>query len=49
MPTDGEWRQFLAEQVRRSSRLWFRLSFNILRETSLAEDACQQALLRAIW
>ncbi len=47
MPTDGEWRQFLAEQVRRSSRLWFRLSFNILRETSLAEDACQQALLRA--
>jgi RNA polymerase sigma-70 factor (ECF subfamily) len=47
MVSDGEWRQFLADQVRRSSRLWFRLAFNILREPSMAEDACQQALLRA--
>jgi RNA polymerase sigma-70 factor (ECF subfamily) len=47
MASDGEWRQFLADQVRQSSRLWLRLAFNILRDPTLVEDACQEALLRA--
>jgi RNA polymerase sigma-70 factor (ECF subfamily) len=41
------WDLLLAEQLRHNGRLYFRLAHNILRDTSMSEDMCQQALLRA--
>lgn len=42
-----EWKQLLAEQARQHHRLYFRLAYGILRDVQAAEDACQQAFLKA--
>jgi RNA polymerase sigma-70 factor (ECF subfamily) len=44
--SDEQWRELLADQVRQHARLWFRLAYDILRDSHAAEDVCQQALLR---
>lgn len=44
-PTD--WDRLLSEQIRQNGRFFFRLAHNVLRDAQLAEDVCQQALLRA--
>lgn len=44
---DGVWEQVLADQLRQHSRLFFRLAYGILRDASAADDACQQAFLKA--
>jgi RNA polymerase sigma-70 factor (ECF subfamily) len=41
------WNQLLADQVRRHSRLFFSLAYDVLGDVQAAEDACQQALLKA--
>src|SRR4051812_44720395 len=43
----ADWHQLLADQVRQNGRFFFRLAHNVLRDAQLAEDVCQQALLRA--
>ena len=44
---EQQWRVLLSEQFSQSSRLLYRLAFGILRDATAAEDACQQALLKA--
>lgn len=44
---DGGWRTLLSEQFSQSGRLLYRLAYGILRDAPAAEDACQQALLKA--
>lgn len=41
------WEAVLSDQVRRSSRLLFKLAYGILRDAAAAEDICQQAFMRA--
>jgi len=43
----ARWRQSLAAQVKTSGHLCFRVAFGILRDSVAAEDACQQAYLKA--
>ena len=45
--SDAEWRHLLAGQVRQHARLWFRLAFDVLRDAHVAEDVCQQAMMKA--
>lgn len=45
--TDEDWRDLLEMQAREHSGLFFKLAYGVLRESSAAEDACQQALLSA--
>jgi RNA polymerase sigma-70 factor, ECF subfamily len=50
--SDGEdqqalWRSALCEQVRLQARLLFRVAFGLLRDAAAAEDACQQAFMKA--
>jgi RNA polymerase sigma-70 factor (ECF subfamily) len=45
--SDHDWRQLLADQIRQHARLWFRLAHDILRDAHVAEDVCQQALMKA--
>lgn len=40
--------ELLAEQVREHGRLFFRLAYGVLRDEQAAEDACQQAILKAL-
>lgn len=44
---DTTWGPLLAEQIKANGRLFFRLAFGILRNSSAAEDACQQAFSKA--
>jgi len=44
---NSEWDRLLSEQIRQNGRFFFRLAHNVLRDAQLAEDVCQQALLRA--
>ena len=44
---DAQWRSLLAEQIGQSHRLLYRLAYGILRDPAAAEDACQQALVKA--
>ncbi|HEX4125728.1 MAG TPA: sigma-70 family RNA polymerase sigma factor [Tepidisphaeraceae bacterium] len=46
--SEREWPKLLAQQFSRHSRLFFKLAYGVLRDSSAAEDACQQALLRAL-
>jgi RNA polymerase sigma-70 factor (ECF subfamily) len=41
------WESLIEEQIRRNGRLFFRLAYNVLRDSPAAEDVCQQAFLRA--
>lgn len=41
------WDGRLTEQIRQNGRLFFRLAYTVLRDAAAAEDACQQAFLRA--
>src|SRR4051794_33679867 len=43
----ADWDRLLSEQIRQNGRFFFRLAHNVLRDAQLAEDVCQQALLRA--
>ena len=42
-----DWGGFLAEQLGRNGRLFYRLAYGVLRDAQAAEDVCQQALLKA--
>ena len=44
----GRWAKLLAEQAEENGRLYFRLAYRIVKDASAAEDACQQALLKAM-
>lgn len=44
---DGNWGRLLVEQAERHGRYFFRVAYGIVRDTAAAEDACQQALLKA--
>ncbi len=41
------WADLLARQARENGRLLFRLAYGVLRDSAAAEDACQQAFLKA--
>ena len=41
------WEAALAVEVRQRGRLLFRIGYGLLRDAAAAEDACQQAFLRA--
>ena len=41
------WESLIEEQIRQNGRLFFRLAYNVLRDSPAAEDVCQQAFLRA--
>ena len=45
--TDHQWRGLLEEQVADHGRLLFKMAFRVVRDGSLAEEVCQQALLKA--
>ena len=42
-----DWDRLLSEQIRQNGRFFFRLAHNVLRDAQLAEDVCQQVMLRA--
>lgn len=44
---EASWDLLLSEQIRLNSRLFFRLSRNIVRDSAAAEDICQRAFLQA--
>jgi len=44
----NDWRSLVADQARQHERLLYRLAFGVLRDAAGAEDACQQALLKAL-
>jgi RNA polymerase sigma factor (sigma-70 family) len=46
--SEREWPRLLAEQFSQHGKLFFKLAYGVLRESTAAEDACQQALLRAL-
>jgi RNA polymerase sigma factor (sigma-70 family) len=41
------WESLIEGQIRQNGRLFFRLAYNVLRDSPAAEDVCQQAFLRA--
>jgi RNA polymerase sigma-70 factor (ECF subfamily) len=43
----GGWGALLSEQIRQHGRLFYRLAYGVLGDAGAAEDACQQALLKA--
>lgn len=45
--SDAQWQELLEEQVRLNAPLFFRIAWRMLRDSSAAEDICQQALLKA--
>jgi RNA polymerase sigma-70 factor (ECF subfamily) len=45
---DDEWRRVLAEQVGQHYRLFFRLSYRVLRNTEAAREVCQQLVEKAL-
>src|SRR5690242_5630881 len=45
--SQAAWEATLREQVDRNGRLFFQLAYGILHDDAAAEDACQQAFLRA--
>ena len=44
---DETWGALLGERVREDGRLYFLLAFGVLRDAHGAEEACQQAMLKA--
>jgi RNA polymerase sigma-70 factor (ECF subfamily) len=44
---EQNWRDLLADQIRRNGQLFFRLADKILRNPSASEDVVQQAMLKA--
>lgn len=44
---DDTWRALLSDRLREDGRLYFRLAFGVLRDAGRAEEACQQAMLKA--
>lgn len=44
---DESWGALLAERARADGRLYFRLAYGVLRDPHGAEEACQQAMLKA--
>jgi RNA polymerase sigma-70 factor (ECF subfamily) len=46
--SEREWSRLLGQQFSQHGRLFFKLAYGVLRESGAAEDACQQALLRAL-
>ena len=44
---DESWSALLAERVREDGRLYFRVAYGVLRDPHGAEEACQQAMLKA--
>lgn len=45
--TTDSWESLLAEQAREHGRYFYRVAYGILRHATAAEDACQQAMLKA--
>src|SRR3712207_1202223 len=45
--SDTAWETLLSDQIRDNGRLFYQLAYNVLRDRATAEDACQQAFLRA--
>ena len=43
-----DWKLLLDGQVKRNGRLFYRLAFSILRDEEAAEEACQDAITRAM-
>jgi RNA polymerase sigma-70 factor (ECF subfamily) len=42
----SDWERLLVEQIRQNGRLFFSLAHGLLRNSTTAEDVCQQALLQ---
>jgi len=46
--SERHWRALLADEMTRNGRLYYRVAYGILRDAHAAEDACQQALCKAM-
>jgi RNA polymerase sigma-70 factor (ECF subfamily) len=46
--SERDWPRLLAQQFSQHGKLFFKLAYGVLRDPGAAEDACQQALLRAL-
>jgi RNA polymerase sigma-70 factor, ECF subfamily len=46
--SEREWPRLLAQQFSQHGKLFFKLAYGVLRESAAAEDACQQAMVRAL-
>jgi RNA polymerase sigma-70 factor (ECF subfamily) len=46
--SERDWHVLLADQMTRHGRLFYKVAHGILRDAPAAEDACQQALLKAL-
>lgn len=45
---EPDWNSLVGEQVARNGPLFFELAYRLLRDSAAAEDACQQAMLKAL-
>ena len=45
---DQQWQTFLADQMARHGELYYKLAYGVLRDAAAAEDACQQAVVKAL-
>lgn len=45
---EQQWQSFLADQMARHGELYYKLAFGVLRDAAAAEDACQQAVVKAL-
>ena len=45
---EQQWQSFLADQMARHGELYYKLAYGVLRDAAAAEDACQQAVVKAL-